>query len=157
MTPFLIDPELPARIHPPVPPALFGLPVRTLDIASHWHSPATGALLAAEIGRTPRNLHTHMQRVALWASLDQPLEVACAVVDLWIVLGPCGRDLRARLLARHRDALDEHRVADHLAEHLEQGIDSHAPCLALPGTVLAQPVEGHRSFVRAARSWESAS
>ena len=48
---FVTDPSNPERIRRPAPPAVFGLPVRTLRIASRWRSPATGALLAGEIGR----------------------------------------------------------------------------------------------------------
>ena len=46
MKPFLTDKTCPERIRTPAPPAVFGLPVRTLSIASRWCSPATGALLA---------------------------------------------------------------------------------------------------------------
>lgn len=66
MKPFLADKTSPERIRTPAPPAVFGLPVRTLSIASHWCSPATGALLAGEIGRKPANLHLHIQRISLW-------------------------------------------------------------------------------------------
>ncbi|MBL8453400.1 MAG: hypothetical protein JNK97_11700 [Zoogloea sp.] len=148
MTPFLTDPDDPGRIRPAAPPAVFGLPVRTLGIATHWHSPATGALLAAEIGRQPRNLHTHLQRIALWASLGNATALGAALVDFWIVLGPFGRDLRQRLLRQHSPALAENGLADYLGESLDAGIDRHAPRAALPGVVLARPVEGSRSFLR---------
>lgn len=150
MTPFLTDPDDPGRIRPPAPPAVFGLPVRTLGIAAHWHSPATGALLAAEIGRQPRNLHTHLQRITLWASLGNAPALGAALVDFWIVLGPFGRDLRQRLLRQHGPALAENGLADYLGESLDAGIDRHAPRAALPGVVLARPVEGSRCFLRAA-------
>jgi len=150
VTPFLTDPDDPGRIRPPAPPAVFGLPVRTPGIAAHWHSPATGALLAAEIGRQPRNLHTHLQRIALWASLGNAPALGAALVDFWIVLGPFGRDLRQRLLRQHGPALAENGLADYLGESLDAGIDRHAPRAALPGVVLARPVEGSRCFLRAA-------
>ncbi|MCK6392340.1 hypothetical protein [Zoogloea sp.] len=148
MTPFLTDPDDPGRIRPPAPPAVFGLPVRTLGIATHWHSPATGALLAAEIGRQPRNLHTHLQRIALWASLGNSAALGAALVDFWIVLGPFGRDLRQRLLRQHGPALADGGLADYLGEHLDTGIDRHAPRAALPGVVLARPVEGSQCFLK---------
>lgn len=148
MTPFLKDADDPGRIRRPAPPAVFGLPVRTLGIATHWHSPATGALLVAEVARQPRNLHTHLQRIALWASLGNAPALGAALVDLWIVLGPCGRDLRQRLLRQHTPALAEGRLADYLSENLDAGIDRHAPHAALPGVVLARPVEGSRCFLQ---------
>lgn len=150
MTPFLIDPDIPGRIRPATPPAVFGLPVRTLGIASHWHSPATGALLAAEIGRRPRNLHTHLQRISLWASLGDDAAVTAALIDFWIVLGRYGRALRQRLLKNHAAPLAEAGLAEYLAEHLETGIDQHDPRIACPGSVLARPVAGRRQFVRRA-------
>lgn len=150
MTPFLIDPDAPRRIRPPVPPAVFGLPVRTLDIASHWRSPATGALLAAEVGRWPRNLHTHLQRISLWASLGDGAAVAAALIDFWIVLGPYGRALRQRLLNSHAGPLAKAGLADYLAERLETGLNRYDPRIACPGSVLARPVEGHLRFLRSA-------
>lgn len=148
MTLFLTDPDDPGRIRPPAPPAVFGLPVRTLGIATHWHSPATGALLAAEVGRQPRNLHTHLQRIALWASLGDAPALGAAMIDFWIVLGPFGRDLRQRLLHKHATAVAECGLADYLGERLEQGLDRHDPRNTRPGVVLARPVEGSRRFVR---------
>ena len=82
MNPFLTDTTHPERIRPATPPAVFGLPVRTLSIASHWHSPATGALLAGEIGRKPANLHLHLQRISLWRTLGDETATAAAVIDL---------------------------------------------------------------------------
>ncbi len=149
MTLFLTDPDDPGRIRPPAPPAVFGLPVRTLGLAAHWHSPATGALLAAEVGRQARNLHTHLQRIALWASLGDAPALGAAVIDFWIILGPFGRDLRQRLLHKHATALAECGLIDYLSEHLEHGLDRHDPRNALPGVVLARPVEGSRCFLRA--------
>ena len=148
MTPFLTDPDDPGRIRPPAPPAVFGLPVRTLGLATHWRSPATGALLAAEVGRQPRNLHTHLQRIALWASLGNAPALGAAVIDFWIILGPFGRDLRQRLLNKHATALAAGLI-DYLRERLEQGLDRYDPRNALPGVVLARPVEGSRCFLRA--------
>lgn len=148
MKPFLIDPDAPGRIRPPAPPAVFGLPVRTLGIASHWCSPATGALLAAEVGRRPRNLHTHLQRISLWADLDDSAAVTAAIVDFWIVLGPCGRALRQRLLQRHAATLAAGGLADYLSARLEPGLDRHDPQVACPGSVLARPVEGSLRFMR---------
>jgi hypothetical protein len=147
--PFITDKSHPDRICHPAPPAVFGLPVRTLGIASHWCSPATGALLAAEIGRKPANLHLHLQRISLWHSLGDENRAAAAVVDLWIVLGPRGIELRTRMLRNHYAALDEHELGIYLSEHLRDGINRHDPRIAFPDVVLARPVEGSMSFLRA--------
>lgn len=111
-------------------------------------SPATGALLAAEVGRRPRNLHTHLQRISLWADLDDSAAVTAAIVDFWIVLGPCGRALRQRLLQRHAATLAAAGLADYLSARLEPGLDRHDPQVACPGSVLARPVEGSLRFMR---------
>lgn len=149
MSLFLADPESPERIRPPSPPAVFGLPVRTLGIAAHWCSPATGTLLAAEIGRHPANLHLHMQRMALWQRLGDDIRLAAAVVDMWIVLGRCGESLRLRLLRNHYNALDQLDLGIYLSERLGVGIDRHDARIAVPGVVLARPIEGCRAFVHA--------
>jgi hypothetical protein len=147
---FITDKLCPERIRRPAPPAVFGLPVRTLGIASDWRSPATGALLAAEIGRKPTNLHLHIQRISLWHSLGDETRAAAAVVDLWIVLGPRGIDLRTRTLRNHYVALQEHELGVYMSEHLNDGINRHDPRIALPDVVLARPVEGAMNFLRAA-------
>ncbi|WP_374260368.1 hypothetical protein [Zoogloea sp.] len=144
---FLTDPAQPERIRRPAPPAVFGLPVRTLSIASRWRSPATGALLAGEIGRKPANLHLHVQRISLWSKLDDAAATAAAIVDLWIVLGPHGAALRTRLLRDHYEALERHDLGLYLSARLDTGLDRHDPRIALPGAVLARPVEGARVFL----------
>ena len=147
MKPFITDPAQPDRIRRPAPPAVFGLPVRTLAIASRWRSPATGALLAGEIDRNPCNLHLHVQRISLWHKLDAAAATAAAIVDLWIVLGSRGLDLRTRMLRNHYTELESYELGLYLAARLTDGIDLHDPRIALPGAVLARPVEGARIFL----------
>ena len=148
MKPFLTDTSSPERIRTPAPPAVFGLPVRTLSIASRWCSPATGALIAGEIGRKPANLHLHIQRISLWHGLGDEAATAAAVIDLWIILGSLGQDLRTRLLRKHYTALDKLDLGLYLSERLQHGLDRHDPRIALPGTVLTRPVAGTRAFLR---------
>lgn len=147
---FVTDPAQPKRIRRPAPPALFGLPVRTLGIASRWRSPATGVLLAGEIGRNPSNLHLHVQRISLWNALGDDAATTAAVIDLWIVLGRCGVELRTRMLRNHYNALEDRHLGLYLSARLADGIDRHDPRIALPGVVLARPVEGARVFLKPA-------
>lgn len=156
MKPFLTDKTCPERIRTPAPPAVFGLPVRTLSIASRWCSPATGALLAGEIGRKPANLHLHIQRISLWHRLGDGAATAAAVIDLWIVLGAMGQELRTRTLRQHYAALDKFDLGLYLSERLQQGLDRHDPQVALPGTVLSRPVAGTRAFLRNATTLPAA-
>lgn len=148
MKPFLTDKACPERIRTPAPPAVFGLPVRTLSIASRWCSPATGALLAGEIGRKPANLHLHIQRISLWHGLGDEAATAAAVIDLWIVLGALGQELRTRMLRQHYTALDKLDLGLYLSEHLQPGLDRHDPLIAVPGSVLSRSVAGARAFLR---------
>ena len=148
MKPFLTDKTCPERIRTPAPPAVFGLPVRTLSIASRWCSPATGALLAGEIGRKPANLHLHIQRISLWHGLGDEAATAAAVIDLWIVLGALGQELRTRMLRQHYTALDKLDLGLYLSEHLQPGLDRHDPLIAVPGAILSRPVAGARVFLR---------
>jgi len=145
---FVTDSSNPERIRRPAPPAVFGLPVRTLRIASRWRSPATGALLAGEIGRKPANLHLHVQRISLWANLQDTAATVAAIIDLWIVLGTFGAELRMRMLREHYDALETHEMGLYLSARIADGIDRHDPRIALPGVVLARPVEGARVFLQ---------
>lgn len=149
---FVADKGRPERIRHPAPPAVFGLPVRTLGIASHWCTPATGTLLAAEIGRKPTNLHLHVQRISLWRSLGDEARAAAAVIDLWIVLGPHGSGLRTHMLHDHYAALEEQDLGIYLSERLDDGISRHDPRIALPDVVLARPVDGDICFLRVAAS-----
>ncbi len=144
---FVTDPARPARIRRPAPPAVFGLPVRTLRIASRWRSPATGALLAGEIVRKPANLHLHIQRISLWSKLGDEAATAAAIVDLWIVLGRYGADLRTRMLREHYPALERFDLGLYLSSRVPGGIDRYDSRVALPGVVLARPVEGTRFFL----------
>ncbi|HMW18307.1 MAG TPA: hypothetical protein PKN13_10770 [Accumulibacter sp.] len=151
MSLFITDSAQPERIRPPSPPAVFGLPVRTLNIAAHWLSPATGALLAAEIGRNPANLHLHVQRISLWKSLCDEHELGAAVVDLCLTLGTHGLDLRKRMLLRYRQALMRVGLVEFLERSLLVGADRHDPQVARPGVILARPVAGRRQFLRLTR------
>lgn len=145
---FVTDSAQPERILHPAPPAVFGLPVRTLSIASQWRSPATGALLAGEIGRRPANLHLHIQRISLWNKLNDAAATVAAIVDLWIVLGRCGQELRTRTLREHYEALELYDLALYLSARVTEGLDRYDPRIALPGSVLARPVEGARFFLQ---------
>lgn len=145
---FLTDPADPERIRRPAPPAVFGLPVRTLRIASRWRSPATGALLAAEIVRKPNNLHAHIQRINLWSRLGHDVEVTAAILDLWIVLQGFGLELRRRMLQTHQLSLERFELVDYLNARLNTGVSRFDPRLALPGVVLARPVFGRQTFLR---------
>ncbi len=145
---FVTDSDNPERIRRPAPPAVFGLPVRTLRIASRWRSPATGALLAGEISRKPTNLHSHVQRISLWSNLGDTAATVAAIIDLWIVLGTYGAELRMRMLREHYDALEAHDLGLYLSALIGDGLDRHDPRLAIPGVVLARPVEGTRIFLQ---------
>jgi hypothetical protein len=107
-------------------------------------------LLAGEIGRNPSNLHLHVQRISLWNALGDDAATAAAVIDLWIVLGRCGVDLRTRMLRNHYNALEDRHLGLYLAARLADGIDRHDPRIALPGVALARPVEGTRVFLKPA-------
>ena len=103
---------------------------------------------AGEIGRKPANLHLHIQRISLWHGLGDEAATAAAVIDLWIVLGALGQDLRTRMLRQHYTALDKFELGLYLSEHLQGGLDRHDPLIALPGSVLSRPVAGARAFLR---------
>ena len=134
-----------------------GLPEALTEAINPWMSCMKGTgqragvrcvALAGEIGRKPANLHLHVQRISLWSNLEDTAATVAAIVDLWIVLGRYGAELRMRMLREHYDALEEHDLGLYLSARIEDGLDRHDPRLALPGVVLARPVEGNRIFLQ---------
>ena len=93
-------------------------------------------------------LPLHLQRIALWHGLGDEAATAAAVIDLWIILGALGQELRTRMLRQHYAALDKLDLGLYLSERLEPGLDRHDPLIALPGSVLSRPVAGARAFLR---------
>ena len=89
-----------------------------------------------------------LQRIALWHGLGDEAATAAAVIDLWIVLGKLGQELRTRMLRKHYTALDTLDLGLYLSERLHHGLDRHDPRIALPDTVLPRPVAGNRAFLR---------
>ena len=59
-----------------------------------------------------------------------------------------GGNQKMRMLREHYDALEEHDLGLYLSARIEDGLDRHDPRLALPGVVLARPVEGNRMFLQ---------
>ncbi len=82
------------------------------------------------IGRNPRALRTHVQRILMLHRERDATGCFDALVDLFIVLGPRGRALRANLMQQCLDLLDK-REFDFLRRHLDNGIDA---ATALPET-----------------------
>ncbi len=82
------------------------------------------------IGRNPRALRIHVQRILLLHRERDATGCFDALVDLFIILGPRGRELRANLVQQCSDLLDK-RELEFLRRHLDDGIDA---ATALPET-----------------------
>ncbi len=81
-----------------------------------------------KIGRNPRDLRTHVQRISMRHREGDAVGCFDALADLFIILGPRGRALRANLLWQVRDLLPREQF-DFLRRHLDQGLE---PTTALP-------------------------
>ena len=104
------------------------------------------AYLEERIRRDPRNLRAHVERVRQRVALGDAPGLLAALVDLFIALGPKGRELRGQLLRRCTPLLPElqHRW---LAARLDSGLDAADPGGAVPGAYLSRQIAGTTRIV----------
>ncbi|MEN9890815.1 MAG: hypothetical protein RLY78_1110 [Pseudomonadota bacterium] len=102
--------------------------------------------LAMRIARQPYDLRAHAQRVRLLAETGEGSRLFGALVDLFLVLGDKGRELRGALLALARPALDPD---DHawLQSHLAAGLPRETGLPFALGSVVAHGAYGSGPLV----------
>lgn len=103
--------------------------------------------LAMRVARQPCDLRAHAQRVRLLAEVGEGARLFGALVDLFLVLGDKGRELRTALLATARPALDPD---DHawLRSHLVAGLPRETGLPFALGSVVAHGAYGSGALVR---------
>lgn len=102
--------------------------------------------LEQRILRQPRDLEAHVRRVLMLRELDDADGMAGALADLFLVLGPHGRDLRARLL----NAIEVHidpRLKNFFRDRLDRGLDYDEPMPALVESRLTRRFGGTTKIV----------
>lgn len=102
--------------------------------------------LAMRVARQPYDLRAHAQRVRLLAEAGEGARLFGALVDLFLVLGDKGGELRAALLTLARPALD---ADDHawLQSRLAAGLPREAGLPFALGSVVAHGAYGSGPLV----------
>jgi len=102
--------------------------------------------LSYELTRTPDDLHHHVQRIFLLLSNQDRDNLMGAMLDLFIVLGTKGRDLRERMLTYAKPFLPKVGY-DFLLRHLEQGLTERHCMMDVRGSVLSAGFCGEGEIV----------
>jgi hypothetical protein len=98
------------------------------------------------IQRNPRDLHSHVRRVLMYHALDDKARSFGALVDLFLILGPRGRQLRGRMLSKCRKQLSPQEY-NFLMSHFVSGLHTSQPLPAVPHSLLAQGISGTTQIV----------
>lgn len=96
------------------------------DVDDAALSDALRQRMERSIGRNPRDLRSHVQRIAMRHRDGDAPGCFDALADLFIVLGPRGQALRANLLWQARDLLPREQF-EFLRRHLDHGLDPATP------------------------------
>lgn len=104
--------------------------------------------LAHQIARKPTDLTAHVQRIKLAAEHHLAPALKGSLLDLCIVLGARGYDLRKRMLSLASETLPQGAI-QYLADRLENGIGEN-DYIPDPGiSVLCKSITGSIEFVKA--------
>jgi hypothetical protein len=107
--------------------------------------------LAHQIARKPMDLTAHVQRIKLAAEHDLAPALKGALLDLCIVLGARGYDLRKRMFSLASETLPQGSI-QYLADGLENGIEANDSILDPGISVLCKSITGSTDFIKAARA-----
>ena len=102
--------------------------------------------LEQRILRHPRDLLSHVRRLFLARALGDNDAIMGALADLFLVLGPRGRQLRKRLFVFVEDQLTP-RQCGFFAAHLENGIEATEAIPDIPESRLSKRVLGTTTIV----------
>jgi hypothetical protein len=103
--------------------------------------------LAHLSAREPHNLLNHVRRVYLHLLRRQPDALYGAMLDLFLVLGEKGGNLRGRLLRKGRDLLRREHY-DLFLTHYKQGLHSNQPLPPSRYSVLGNFFSGRMTLVK---------
>ena len=133
----------------PLPHPEFGLAgVTAINLPKVWRDRRTTDYLAHCVARNPKDLRAHARRIAVHNALGEEMDLAAAIVDLFIVLGNRGASLKRLLLERHASQLRRSGCYQTLAQALDDTLSPHAMPVALPASILCRPAQGDFSIVR---------
>lgn len=103
--------------------------------------------LAHLSAREPGNLLNHVRRIYLHLARRQPDALYGAMLDLYLVLGEKGGNLRGRLLRKGRDLLQREHY-DLFLTHYKYGLHSNQPLPPSRHSVLGNFFRGRMTLVK---------
>lgn len=103
--------------------------------------------LAHSVARNPNCLLTHAQRIALHVKRKESEAVCGALLDLFIVLGTHGTQLRERMLKFAESLLDQ-TASEFFLSNLRRGVLATNDLPISPYSVLTKGVHGTTDLVR---------
>lgn len=106
--------------------------------------------------REPGNLVNHVRRIYLHMALEQPDALYGAMMDLYLVLGDKGGDLRHHLLHKARRLLSRERH-DLFLTHYKQGLRRNQPIPPSQHSVLGNFFSGRKNLVKVQKAQEHSS
>lgn len=100
--------------------------------------------LVKRVRRNPRDLRAHVQRTLLYLSKRDSEAVYAALIDLFLILGNRGTDIRKNLLNQAEPLLKKEQY-QFLVDRMKSGLDSNEP---LPSNTLSSLSRGHSGTTR---------
>ncbi|MEJ2620377.1 MAG: hypothetical protein P8163_08980 [Candidatus Thiodiazotropha sp.] len=103
--------------------------------------------LTKKVRRNPRDLRSHVQRTFLLLAKGDIEALYGALIDLFIILGDRGIELRKNLVARSKPILT-HQQYEFLMAHMESGLDTNEPLPLNTFSSLSKGQAGTSNIVR---------
>jgi hypothetical protein len=139
-------PPLPENLH--IEPSLLPRQRRILPSFSTLRAyNSFSKYLIKKVRRNPRDLRAHVQRTFLLLAKGDIEALNGALIDLFIILGDRGIELRHNLLARSKPILKKQQYEFFVA-HMESGLNTNAPLPINTFSSLSKGQAGTSSIVR---------
>jgi hypothetical protein len=103
--------------------------------------------LINKVRRNPRDLRAHVQRTFLLLAKGDIEALYGALIDLFIILGDRGIELRKNLVTRSKPILKNHQY-EFLMAHMESGLDTNEPLPINTFSSLSKGQAGTSNIVR---------
>ena len=102
--------------------------------------------LEQRIQRNPRDLNSHIRRALMYHALGDTERGFGALIDLFLILGTRGQQLRGRMLSKYREQLSP-RQYNFLMSHFASGLTTAEPLPMATHSLLAKGVSGTTQIV----------
>ncbi|MCU7829283.1 MAG: hypothetical protein KZQ85_09470 [Candidatus Thiodiazotropha sp. (ex Myrtea sp. 'scaly one' KF741663)] len=131
-----------------VEPSLLPQPSQLLPSfpVSGWQDTFSQYLIK-RVRRNPRDLRAHVQRTLMYLSQRDPKALYAALIDLFLILGDRGREIRENLLRQARRQLTEEQY-QFLMSRIETGLSTQEPLPPNTYSSLSKGLTGTTYIVR---------